>query len=52
MSEKKPEQYRGFEDFTKRLLAVPKAELDKKMNEYEKRKQAMKKADKHRKSST
>jgi hypothetical protein len=43
MSAKPNEQYRAFEDLTKRLMAVPKGELDKKMNEYEKRKVARKK---------
>ena len=43
MNNKPNEQYRSFEDLTKRLLSVPKAELDQKMNEYEKRKRARKK---------
>ena len=38
MSPKKTTEYRQMEELTKRLLLVPKAELDKRMNEYEARK--------------
>jgi hypothetical protein len=38
MSQKKPDEYRKFEELAKRLVAVPKTELDKRMGEYEARK--------------
>jgi hypothetical protein len=40
MAEKKSDSYRSFEELTKRLLKVPKEELDRRMGEYERRKQA------------
>jgi len=36
MAEKqKPQTYQNFEELTKRLMAVPKKELDKKIQTYE-----------------
>lgn len=31
----KPQQYQNFEELTKRLMAVPKKELDKKVKIYD-----------------
>ena len=39
----KPQQYQSFEDLTKRLMAVPKKELDKKVQLYEAAKKRRKK---------
>lgn len=39
----KNEEYRNFEDLTKKLLQVPKTDLDKKMRRYEERKAKRKK---------
>jgi hypothetical protein len=38
----KPEEFKRFEDFTRRLMAVPKKEIDVEKAKYE-RKKAMKK---------
>lgn len=38
------EEYRRFLALTKRIIAVPKSELDAKLAEYEKAKQARKRA--------
>ncbi|TXT38184.1 MAG: hypothetical protein FD138_465 [Planctomycetota bacterium] len=32
---KRPPEYGSFEDLTRKLLAVPKTELDKKLAQYE-----------------
>lgn len=40
---KAPEAFARFEELTKKLLRVPKAELDKKMRRYETNKQRRKK---------
>ena len=40
---KKPAEYSKFEQLTKKLLDVPKPELDKAMRKYEDRKAAKKK---------
>ena len=37
------EEYRRFEEFTKRLMAVPKKEIDQQKAKYEKQKAAKKK---------
>lgn len=39
----KPEEFRRFEDFTRRLMAVPKKEIDEQKAKYEKQKTARKK---------
>jgi hypothetical protein len=39
----KPEEFRRFEDFTRRLMAVPKKEIDEQKAEYERKKAAAKK---------
>ena len=39
----KPEEFRRFEEFTKRLMAVPKKEIDQQKAKYEKQKTAKKK---------
>lgn len=36
----KSDEFRKFEDFTRRLMAVPKKEIDKKKAEYERNKTA------------
>ena len=38
MSEKKNSEYNAFESLARKLVTVPKSELDKRMNEYEARK--------------
>jgi hypothetical protein len=38
MTKPKPPEFKAFEELTKRLLAVPKAELDKQMRRYEAKK--------------
>ena len=40
------ESYRQFENLAKQLMVVPKTELDRKVNEYNKRKQRKKKRSK------
>lgn len=37
------EEFRRFEEFTKRLMSVPKSEIEKRQAEYEKKKAAKKK---------
>ena len=39
----KPEEFKRFEDFTRRLMAVPKKEIDEQKAKYEKQKTARKK---------
>jgi len=39
----KPEEFQRFEDFTRRLMAVPKKEIDQQKAKYEKQKTAKKK---------
>jgi len=39
----KSEEFRRFEDFTRRLMAVPKKEIDQQKAKYEKQKTARKK---------
>ena len=39
----KPEEFRRFEDFTRRLMAVPKKEIDQQKAKYEKQRTAAKK---------
>jgi hypothetical protein len=39
----KPEEFKRFEDFTRRLMAVPKKEIDAEKAKYEKQKEAKKK---------
>jgi hypothetical protein len=34
----KPEEFKRFEEFTRRLMAVPKKEIDKERAKYEKHK--------------
>lgn len=34
----KPEEFKRFEDFTRRLMAVPKKEIDQQKAKYEKKK--------------
>ncbi len=34
----KPEEFKRFEDFTRRLMAVPKKEIDQQKAKYEKHK--------------
>jgi hypothetical protein len=41
-SSKKPKEYGDFEELTKKLLAVPKKELDKKVATYNAKKAAKK----------
>jgi hypothetical protein len=43
MSKRKPEQFQAFEQLTKRLMAVPKTELDKQVDHYNARKAEQKK---------
>ena len=38
------EEYRRFEEFTKRLMTVPKKEIDQQKAKYEKQKTAKKKS--------
>lgn len=40
MSKKKPAEFVAFETLTKRLMAVPKSELDKQVDHYNARKKA------------
>ena len=42
MADKKPAEYRSFEDLTKKLMEVPKKELDKKVATYNAKKAAKK----------
>jgi hypothetical protein len=42
-TDRKSDEYRNFEDLTKKLLQVPKTDLDKKMRRYEERKARRKK---------
>jgi len=51
MTAKQNEEFDRFANLTKRLLGVPKTELDQKVGEYNKRKEARKKAAMRRKSS-
>lgn len=44
--------YHGLQNLTKCLLAVPKAELDQRVGEYIKRKQAQTKATQRRRTSS
>jgi len=37
------EEYQRFEDFTRRLISVPKSEIDKREAEYQKHKKSGKK---------
>jgi hypothetical protein len=39
----KPEEFKRFEDFTRRLMAVPKKEIDAQKAKYDKQKTAKKK---------
>lgn len=39
----KPEEFKRFEDFTRRLMAVPKKEIDAEKAKYERKKAAKKK---------
>jgi hypothetical protein len=39
----KPEEFKRFEDFTRRLMAVPKKEIDQQKAKYEKQKAAKRK---------
>lgn len=39
----KPKEFQRFEDFTRRLMAVPKKEIDEQKAKYEKHKAAKKK---------
>ena len=39
----KPEEFKRFEDFTRRLMAVPKKEIDAQKAKYEKQKIGRKK---------
>lgn len=41
-SVKKSEEFKRFEDFTRRLMAVPKKEIDQQKAKYEKQKAARK----------
>lgn len=46
-SEKRPqksEEFKRFEDFTRRLMAVPKKEIDKERAKYDKQKAAKSKS--------
>jgi hypothetical protein len=36
--EEKPEEFQRFEDFTRRLMAVPKKEIDAEKTKYERKK--------------
>lgn len=38
----KPEEFKRFEDFTRRLMAVPKKEIDEQKAKYERKKAAKK----------
>jgi hypothetical protein len=38
------EEFRRFEEFTKRLMSVPKSEIDKKKAEYDRKKTKRQKA--------
>jgi hypothetical protein len=38
----KPEEFKRFEDFTRRLMAVPKKDIDQQKAKYEKQKTARK----------
>lgn len=38
----KPEEFKRFEDFTRRLMAVPKKEIDAEKTKYERKKGAKK----------
>jgi hypothetical protein len=39
----KPEEFKRFEDFTRRLMAVPKKEIDAEKAKYERKKATKKK---------
>ncbi len=43
MSKKKPAEFVAFETLAKRLMAVPKSELDKQVDHYNERKKNRKK---------
>ena len=43
MATKKSSEYQNFENLTKQLLAVPKKQLDKAVDQYNARKEARKK---------
>jgi hypothetical protein len=40
---RKPKEFKAFEDLVKKVLAVPKAEIDKREEEYRKQRSALKK---------
>ena len=40
----KPEEFKRFEDFTRRLMAVPKKEINTEKAKYERKKAAKKRA--------
>lgn len=42
LASNKSEEFKRFEDFTRRLIAVPKKEIDKEKAKYERQKNAKK----------